>query len=61
MIMPRSKEAKKKRSGLNRRKYDYNTHIPERRSLPDRRIDERPSENKQQEGDGVERRPRQPE
>lgn len=50
MVAPRSNQAKKKRSGLDRREYDYNTHIPERRSSPDRRSPKSPSDDQVKEG-----------
>ncbi len=50
MAVAGSNRADEKRSGIDRREYSYNSHIPERRSSRDRRSEKRRPHGKAQNG-----------
>jgi hypothetical protein len=51
MLEPTSNREKEKRSGLDRREYEYNSHIPERRAPAERRTPPPPVKEDQQDAD----------
>lgn len=60
MISINLADKRERRAGFDRRQYEYNSHIPERRSLEKRRVKQKdPSEDKTDDGSGSDKSKRE--